>query len=528
MRERLTLYLIFFLLGIVAILFLLHDAGFLHFMGELHDFFWQLVSGLVKIALMLIVLASLFAIAYGIVILHREMGVVRPNKYGKAQAIRRFRQDPYELSQDGDGRHRDMELSKLMYQVMQEREKAMALQYKALESQRRYEEKALPPPSMELPPVVEVKGPATEQINLSPQYTMHVDEALSHRGLLTGTSGSGKSFTTALIIEEFLRPELEVPFVVFDTEGEYRRLPHHMGRGVTYGPDDVCAAEAEAFGRHLISAHSQVVLDVSAYADVEEAARVMCGTLTGISRWEEQRANELRVAVMVFLTEAHKWFPQYATENQLTAQVYQLMQIAFLQSLVRRGRKRGMGLIFDTQKLSEVDKRLIQADWKVCLRQTEDRCLERYEKWGIQREEATTLKNGEGFIYSTRVTKLRARMNKRQSPDDSKSRGIESIRNHRPEESELWMPNYRMSSIYTNEPVESVHMSSAGSLPNDFEAETREKALPEIPERFRTQVETLYSTGMGRKEIQAKLSINGDEYWMLKQVCDEYDRQKGR
>lgn len=83
-----------------------------------------------------------------------------------------------------------------------------------------------PPPQLAIPP-----GPSEECINLSPHYQMHVDELLSQRGFLLGTSGSGKSSTTAVIAEDLT--DMGVPYVIFDTEGEYLRLPAHMGQGHT-------------------------------------------------------------------------------------------------------------------------------------------------------------------------------------------------------------------------------------------------------------------------------------------------------
>lgn len=59
--------------------------------------------------------------------------------------------------------------------------------------------------------------------------------------------------------------------------------------------------------------------------------------------------------------------------------------------------------------------------------------MERYNRWGITNEEAMNLHDGEGFLFSKRVNKLRIQVNRRQSPDDSQSPGIESIRKHRPE-----------------------------------------------------------------------------------------------
>ncbi len=51
-----------------------------------------------------------------------------------------------------------------------------------------------------------------------------------------------------------------------------------------------------------------------------------------------------------------------------------------------------------------------------------------------------------------------------------------------------------------------------------------------VPETTQTAILDLYRSGTKRKDIQDLLDLNGDEYWMVKAVCDAYDRsaQGGR
>src|SRR5439155_5803299 len=138
----------------------------------------------------------------------------------------------------------------------------------------------------------------------------------------------------------------------------------------------------------------------------------------------------------------------------------------------------------------------LQPDWKVCLRQTEDRSLERYSKWGIKPDEAMSLRNGQGYVYSTRVAKLLVQVARRRSPDDSKSPGLASIRNHRPERgaeqperSELWTPR----SDPFDEPLEGVRQEFGSSeRVQDAHPDMPKKGGRELSELQQQQVRELY------------------------------------
>jgi hypothetical protein len=45
-----------------------------------------------------------------------------------------------------------------------------------------------------------------------------------------------------------------------------------------------------------------------------------------------------------------------------------------------------------------------------------------------------------------------------------------------------------------------------------------------VPETTQTAILDLYQSGKKRKDIQEILDLNGDEYWMVKAVCDARDR----
>jgi len=47
-----------------------------------------------------------------------------------------------------------------------------------------------------------------------------------------------------------------------------------------------------------------------------------------------------------------------------------------------------------------------------------------------------------------------------------------------------------------------------------------------IPDTVKNAIVDLYNKGHRRTAIQNTLDLNGDEYWMVKAVCDEYDRER--
>ena len=280
-------------------------------------------------------------------------------------------------------------------------------------------------------PQIESPGPRDEYLNISVDYQPHADEFLSGRKLIAGISGSGKSNSVADVCEELGR--LGVPMVLADTENEYQALgsklylPNHM----LAGRSQVVPDNAEQFGHYILDNHKQVILDLTDYDDMEEAAWVMVNIIKGMRAWQEKFANELRIPSEFLLEEAPTWLPQNVGESPLKGtEVWQPLQDAFFNNLVRKGRKRGLGVTVICQRVAEIDKRALQSDVKILHRQTEINDLKKYKEMGVSNDEAVSLQNGEAYYFSSNVSKMLIQMRLRNSPHGANTPGLKALQAH--------------------------------------------------------------------------------------------------
>ncbi len=255
--------------------------------------------------------------------------------------------------------------------------------------------------------------------------------------------------------------------------------------------------------------------------------------------WQEERENEQRIPCEFLLEEAVTWLPQYVNESPLKTQEPQTLaalQNTFFNDLVRKGRKRGLGITLVCQKIAELDNRAMQSDGKLLHRQAEEADLERYRKLGITREETLSLKNGEVFLFSSHESKCRLQIRRRFSPHGANTPGLEQLRRHQqalhkgkeewkhftntPEIDEISDENGKAFDPST-EPLSGI--SAKFRYPT---CAAQEQPKGEIPEITKSEILALYQHHLKRIEIRDRLGLSGDQYWMVRDVCNEYDRQQ--
>ena len=151
--------------------------------------------------------------------------------------------------------------------------------------------------------------------------------------------------------------------------------------------------------------------------------------------WEETHSE--RVPCLFILDEASIWLPQNTQESMLSREkdtngqtLLARMQQAFFATVVRRGRKRGMGFLFATQRIAELDKRCIQCDWLILFRQTLTNDLARYAEMGISKEVAQALEPGEAVVIDPRGEQTVQQFRRCSSPDASQTPGPEALSRH--------------------------------------------------------------------------------------------------
>jgi phage shock protein A len=186
-----------------------------------------------------------------------------------------------------------------------------------------------------------------------PELSVH--EVLTGRGFITGKSGSGKSNTASVVVEELL--DRDHPVMIVDTDGEYWGLKEqyellHVGAGddcdFRVGPE-----HGEKLAELALEQGAPIILDVSGYLESGKADEVV----KSVSHALFHKEKEARTPFLLLVEEVHEYIPQQGAETDAGKA---LVQIA------KRGRKHGLGIVGISQRPASVDKDYIsQCDW-VC------------------------------------------------------------------------------------------------------------------------------------------------------------------
>jgi hypothetical protein len=190
-------------------------------------------------------------------------------------------------------------------------------------------------------------------ISESADVTLPLVKILTGRGFVTGKSGSGKSNSVNVIVEETL--DLGRPVLIIDTDGEYWGLKEQY-RMLHLGNDDRCdatvtAADADTIVDLALEGEVPVILDISGFLREEDADEVVHRVVKRLF----QREKQVRKPFLLVAEEVHEYMPQ---QGSLSDAGETLIQVA------KRGRKHGLGFIGVSQRPASVDKDFItQCDW---------------------------------------------------------------------------------------------------------------------------------------------------------------------
>lgn len=187
-----------------------------------------------------------------------------------------------------------------------------------------------------------------------------VVDLLTGRGFITGKSGSGKSNTASVIVEELLDRGLAC--LIVDTDGEYYGLKETY-EILHVGADEECDLQvgrehAEKIAELAIQENVPIILDVSGYLDAERGS----GLIQDVARYLFTLEKKEKRPFLLLVEEIHEYIPETV---RLDDTGKMLIRIA------KRGRKRGLGLCGLSQRPADVKKDFItQADWLVWHRLT--------------------------------------------------------------------------------------------------------------------------------------------------------------
>ncbi|MGZ4933375.1 MAG: ATP-binding protein [Halobacteriota archaeon] len=182
------------------------------------------------------------------------------------------------------------------------------------------------------------------ELRIGDSFSVDPSDIITERSAVIGQSGSGKSYLVSVICEELARNNLG--FVVIDTESEYSGLSGHHGINVIDDVDDVeDLAKDKARVTELIQRSQKIVLDVS-----EAEPKVVDKFLDSV----------YKVGTELFRQGAHNQIPFLIIVEEADIYIPQRGRgLEVLQVISRRGRKRGLGILFATQRPALVNKNVL-------------------------------------------------------------------------------------------------------------------------------------------------------------------------
>lgn len=249
--------------------------------------------------------------------------------------------------------------------------------------------------------------------------TLPVVEVLTGRGVILGKSGSGKSNTASVVVEELL--EDGYPVLIVDVDGEYFGLKEEYEL-LHLGADEECdlqvgAEHAEKIAELTLEENIPVILDVSGYLHEEDQKEL----IKEVGRHLFAKEKKLKKPFLFLIEEIHEYIP----ESGLDDAGQMLIKIA------KRGRKHGLGLCGISQRPADVKKDFItQCDWHVWHRLTweNDTKVVRRVLGSKYAEMVKDLNNGESILHTDWNDQIRrVQFRRKYTFDAGATPGLEEI-----------------------------------------------------------------------------------------------------
>lgn len=182
-------------------------------------------------------------------------------------------------------------------------------------------------------------------LNLDVENSLHMEMSsfVGTSVAALGMTGSGKTNTVAVLIEEMLKQGL--PMTIVDIEGEYWGLKEKFdlliaGRSehaeLEIGPENAAQLAEVSLQRGI-----SIILDLSDYEE-EETYEFLLAYFQALWKLEKN----LRKPYQIILEEAHEFIPQSRATPLKT----------ILARIASRGRKRGLGVVLATQRSQKAEK----------------------------------------------------------------------------------------------------------------------------------------------------------------------------
>ena len=264
-------------------------------------------------------------------------------------------------------------------------------------------------------------GPGgTDAIPPGTAVELPVVDLLTGRGFITGKSGSGKSNTASVVLENLL--DNNFPVLIVDSDGEYYGLKEAY-EILHVGADEECdiqvtADHAEKIASLALEENIPIILDVSGYLDDADANELLLET----ARQLFAKEKKLKKPFLLVVEECHEYIPEQGGMGEAGK---------MLIKIGKRGRKHGLGIVGISQRPADVKKDFItQCDWLVWHRLTwrnDTKVVGRI--LGSEYADAVEeLADGESFLVADWSDNIRrVQFNRKETFDAGATPGLEDI-----------------------------------------------------------------------------------------------------
>jgi len=249
--------------------------------------------------------------------------------------------------------------------------------------------------------------------------SLPVVEVLTGRGVVLGKSGSGKSNSASVIVEELL--DDGYPVLIVDVDGEYFGLKEEYEL-LHLGADEECdlavgPEHAEKIAELTLEQNIPVILDVSGYLHEEEQKEL----IKEVGHHLFAKEKKLKKPFLMLVEEVHEYIPESGLDN-----VGQM-----LIKIAKRGRKHGLGLCGISQRPADVKKDFItQCDWHIWHRLTwdNDTNVVRRVLGSEYADTVQELDDGEAFLHTDWDDQIRrVQFRQKNTFDAGATPGLEEI-----------------------------------------------------------------------------------------------------
>lgn len=192
-------------------------------------------------------------------------------------------------------------------------------------------------------------------LQISKTFALPLDVAGEAIAILA-TRGAGKSFTSAVLIEEFYAAQVQT--VTIDPTGVYwglRSDAKGTGEGLpiivlggAHGDVPLAETAGKLIADLVVDTGQSLVLDLSDF----ESDGAQCRFMTDFAERLYRRKARSRTTLHLIVDEADEFAPQQP-------QAKEARMVGAMAKLVRRGRSRGIGLTLITQRSASLNKNML-------------------------------------------------------------------------------------------------------------------------------------------------------------------------